>query len=81
MAPYNVFIHRGHTQHVFIVDEPRATVHKHQVATGIYGIHGVEITDGVADGDLLVSEGRHILVDGTQVDVVDAAKPQGEAGQ
>lgn len=79
VAPYSVFIHRGRTQHVFMVDEQHSTARKRQVATDIYGIHGVEITDGVAAGSLLVSEGRHILADGTPVDMVDSATPQGEA--
>jgi RND family efflux transporter MFP subunit len=78
VAPYSVFVHRGHTQHVFVVDEESSTVRKHQVATGIYGIHGVEITDGVAAGSLLVSDGRHVLVDGAPVEVVDSAAPERE---
>ncbi|MBU2550310.1 MAG: efflux RND transporter periplasmic adaptor subunit [Proteobacteria bacterium] len=77
VAPLNAFVYRQNRSYVFVVDEPSGQVAQRRVSEGIMGLTSQEISDGVTAGELLVTDGRHRLVDGSPVEVL-AIEGQGE---
>lgn len=71
VAPYNVFLFRDNVPHVFVVNRSKETVEQRPVKLGIEGLEAQEILRGVEPGDLLVTDGRHRLVSGAPVTVLE----------
>lgn len=69
-VPPNAIVYRDQKPHVFVVDEDKQIVKLRPVEEGIRGISLSEIKSGVQPGELVVTEGRNRLVDGTPVEVV-----------
>jgi len=72
-VPPNAIVYRDRKPHVFVVDKDRQNqqiVKMRPVEQGIRGISLSEIKSGVLPGELVVTEGRNRLVDGTPVEVV-----------
>ncbi len=70
-VPPDAIVYRDRKPHVFIVDKEKEIVKLRAVLEGIRGISQQEIRSGVKPGELVVTEGRNRLVDGTPVEVVD----------
>ena len=72
-VPFDVFVYRQNKPYVFVVDESRGIVEQRQVVEGIAGLFKEEIVEGVLEGTLLVTDGRHRLSDGAPVEVIEVA--------
>ena len=77
LAPYDTLIYRGRETYAFVVDQDSGTAEKRRITSGLEGFGQVEVMEGVREGELLVSKGRHLLVDGARVDVTG----RGEEGR
>lgn len=71
VVPYDVFVYRKNKPYIFIVDEAKGIVAQQQVVEGIAGLSTEEILEGVQEGALLVSDGRHRLSHGAPVTVIE----------
>ncbi len=71
VVPFDVFIYRQNKPYVFKVDEANGKVKQLEVMEGISGLSRQEIRQGVNEGDLLVTDGRHRLSNGAPVDVIE----------
>lgn len=69
-VPPDAIIYRDQKPHVFVVDKEKQIVKLRPIEEGIRGISQQEIKSGVQPGELVVTEGRNRLVDGTPVEVV-----------
>ena len=69
-VPPDAIIYRDQKPHVFVVDKDKQIVKLRPVEEGIRGISQQEIKSGIQPGELVVTEGRNRLVDGTPVEVV-----------
>jgi RND family efflux transporter MFP subunit len=58
---------------VYVVDTLTGRVHRRRVATGATRDAGIEITEGLSNGDLVVVAGQHRLREGARVIQADAA--------
>ena len=71
VVPFDVFIYRQNAPYVFRVDETEKRVEQVGVVEGISGLSRQEVLQGVGEGDLLVTDGRHRLSNGAPVDVIE----------
>jgi RND family efflux transporter MFP subunit len=71
LAPSNSLMYRNNQAYVFTIDPQTNTAKKCKVITGIEDVKQVEITEGIHQGDLIVTDGRHRLVNGTVVTILD----------
>ena len=67
LAPASALITRNNADYIFVVDKKTGKVTKHKVTLGVEGMKEVEILKGIKPGDMLVTEGRHRLIDGAEV--------------
>jgi RND family efflux transporter MFP subunit len=70
LAPSNSLIYRNNQAYVFIIDQQTSTAKRCNVITGIEDVKQVEILEGINPGDLIVTDGRHRLVNGTVVKIL-----------
>lgn len=78
--PEAAIVPRGQDSFVFRVTEGRAALVK--VRTGVRKVGEVEITEGLAGGDLVVTEGNHKIGPGSPVNVMQGApKPAAAAAE
>jgi membrane fusion protein (multidrug efflux system) len=78
--PEAAIVPRGQDSFVFRVAEGRAALVK--VRTGVRKVGEVEITEGLAAGDLVVTEGNHKIGPGSPVSVMQGApKPAAAAAE
>ncbi len=70
-VPPNAIIYRDQKPHVFVVDKEKQVVRLRPIEEGIRGISLTEIKSGVRAGELVVTEGRNRLVDGTPVEIIN----------
>ncbi|MEO1377015.1 MAG: efflux RND transporter periplasmic adaptor subunit [Cyanobacteria bacterium J06635_10] len=70
-VPPDAIVYRDQKPHVFVVDKEKQIVKLRAVEEGIRGISQQEIRSGVQPGELVVTQGRNRLVDGTPVEVVN----------
>ncbi|MFH1241763.1 MAG: hypothetical protein V1689_05310, partial [Pseudomonadota bacterium] len=68
VVPFDVFIYRQNRPYIFVVDEGRGVVEQREVVEGIAGLSTQEILQGVGEGALLVTDGRHRLSNGAPVE-------------
>jgi RND family efflux transporter MFP subunit len=73
VVPFDVFIYRQNAPYVFRVNETEKRVEQVAVVEGISGLSRQEILQGVGEGELLVTDGRHRLSNGAPVDVIEIA--------
>ncbi|MBU2548387.1 MAG: efflux RND transporter periplasmic adaptor subunit [Proteobacteria bacterium] len=71
LVPPNVFLQRRLKSYVFIVDPAAKTARMTETALGLSGLSAQEITSGVNPGDLVVTDGRHDLVSGAPVKIIE----------
>jgi membrane fusion protein, multidrug efflux system len=74
--PEEAIVPRGQDSFVFRVIDGKAELV--QVQTGTRKVGEVEITKGLAGGDLVVTEGTQRLAPGMQVSIIPSAKPAAE---
>ncbi|MEO0844731.1 MAG: RND transporter MFP subunit, partial [Cyanobacteria bacterium J06643_5] len=67
-------VFRDQKSYVFVVDREKQIVKLRPVERGIRGLSLTEIKTGVSSGELVVTQGRNRLVDGTPVEVVGSKK-------
>ncbi|MCG6156337.1 efflux RND transporter periplasmic adaptor subunit [Rubinisphaera margarita] len=70
VAPFNAFLYEENRPYVFVIDE-RNIARRRAVVPGIQGLAGLEIVSGVEEGERLAIDGRHRLVDGSPVRVIE----------
>lgn len=67
--PYGAFIREDDRAFAFVVDEATQTAERRALTMGLTGMEHVEVREGIAPGDLVVTRGRRSLGDGSRVDV------------
>lgn len=70
VLPFDAFVFRDRQPFIFVVDEKRGIVQERQIHSGIEGISLREVLAGVKPGELVVTDGKNRLVNGTPVEVV-----------
>ncbi len=70
-VPPDAIVYRDQKPHVFVVDKEKQIVKLRPVSEGIRGISLTEIKTGLRSGELVVTQGRNRLVDGTPVLLVN----------
>ncbi len=68
-APYDAIVRGDDGPRAFVINAHDMTVEAHELSFGLRGMLGVEVREGLAVGDYVVTEGRHALVDGSVVEV------------
>ncbi|MDQ1335142.1 MAG: hypothetical protein QG552_2092 [Thermodesulfobacteriota bacterium] len=71
VVPFDVFIYRQNRPYVFRVDTAGKRVEQIEIVEGISGLSMQEILQGVGEGELLVTDGRHRLSNGAPVEVIE----------
>ncbi len=71
LAPNAAWLYAKEQPYVFVVDTQNNTAERRSIVEGIEGVPDSEIVSGVAPGELLVTKGRHLLVDGAPVRIVE----------
>ncbi|OBQ57605.1 efflux RND transporter periplasmic adaptor subunit [Halodesulfovibrio spirochaetisodalis] len=69
IAPRNSVIFRDNHAFVFVVNKD-GSVSKRAVTIGIHSLTRYEITSGITSDELIVTNGKHLLVDGSLVEVI-----------
>ncbi|MGK0321117.1 MAG: multidrug efflux pump subunit AcrA (membrane-fusion protein) [Granulosicoccus sp.] len=67
MAPLESLIFRGETAYSFVIDPNTNLVEQRVVSVGLTGQEGVEVTEGLLEGDVVVTKGRYRLTSGMSV--------------
>lgn len=79
-APHQAIAEDRDGRYLFVATpsgDQRATVHRREAVIGLVDSRGIEVTDGLEPGDLLVTAGVHRIWDGLEVVLPDL--PSGEA--
>lgn len=71
-APMESLVFRGDMAYAFVVDPNTNLVEQRVVGVGLAGEQGVEITSGLAEGDVVVTKGRYRLTSGMRVRQISA---------
>lgn len=73
VIPTNVVVYRNQQPFVFVVQEKdgQQFVEQRPITIGIKGISSLEVLEGIKPGELLVTEGKNLLVNQTPVKVID----------
>ncbi len=66
-VPIEALLSRGETTHAFVVDPETNLVERRTLSLGLSGEEGVEVTSGIAVGEVVVTKGRHRLATGMRV--------------
>lgn len=77
VAPLDAFFYRDNQPFVYTVDPSTQTAALRPVGLGLRGFGVQQITQGVEQGEQLVTVGRFQLSDGANVDVLDGPAPAG----
>jgi multidrug efflux pump subunit AcrA (membrane-fusion protein) len=67
MAPLESLIFRGENAYSFVIDPDTNLVERRVVSVGLTGQEGIEVTDGLVEGDVVVTKGRYRLTTGMRV--------------
>lgn len=70
VVPYRTLVYRSNKAYAFVVNKAKGAAELRRIEEGISGPSMQEILKGVKPGDLLVTDGRHRLVDGAPVKVI-----------
>lgn len=90
IVPFDAIVRGESGPRAFVVDEATSTVQARSLRLGVRDMIGIEVREGVAPGERLVTAGRHAIADGTRVEVVgedrlpnpedeDVPEPEGDA--
>lgn len=79
-VPADVMIRRFGDEFVFVVEDDRVA-RRRIVNPGIEIDNILEITDGLAEGELVVYQGQNLLEDGSIVRVIDTVTPLGNSNE
>lgn len=73
VIPTNVVVYRNQQPFVFVVQakDGQQFVEQRPITIGIKGISSLEVLEGIKPGELLVTEGKNLLVNQTPVKVID----------
>lgn len=71
IAPNNSLIFRESQAYLFVVDPKTGTASRQQFVRGIAGVKYFEIIEGIGEGEYVVTEGRHRLVNGARVEILN----------
>jgi multidrug efflux pump subunit AcrA (membrane-fusion protein) len=70
LIPLNSILYRENNAHVFVVDPDTGAVTRRQIVDGLANTREAQVVAGIEEGELVVTDGRHRLVDGMQVAVI-----------
>ncbi len=73
MVPNSALYTRDSTPRVWVVDRATQTVQPVAVKLGVSGDNGVAVTEGLKDGDTVVTAGSNLLQPGQKVKLLDGA--------
>lgn len=79
LVPLQAVIERDGQRQVWVVDRERLTVSPRPVTLGKFREDGAEVRDGLAEGELIVTAGVHLLLPGQAVRLLDGAASGGTA--
>lgn len=74
VVPRGSLVFRDRKAYAFVVNESNNTAVAREVKLGIQGLAGQEIKDGVYPGELVVTEGKNRLVNGSPIKIVKSAE-------
>ncbi|MFW5856696.1 MAG: efflux RND transporter periplasmic adaptor subunit [Planctomycetota bacterium] len=74
LLPTTAVIYREGAPSVFVVDPDTDTVKRRRFRGGVTGLSHIEVLDGLKEGELVVTEGRHRMTEGRKVKVLHAPK-------
>jgi multidrug efflux pump subunit AcrA (membrane-fusion protein) len=67
IAPLESLIFRGANAYSFVIDPDTHIVERRAVSIGLTGQEGIEVTEGLREGDVVVTKGRYRLTTGMRV--------------
>jgi len=70
VIPYNTVSYEGKKAFVFVVNSESSIAERREIKLGIRGLKGMEVIQGLNEGDQLVGKGHNRLTNGTPVEVV-----------
>lgn len=70
--PMEALVSRGDTAYAFVLDPETDLVEQREVSLGLTGEERVEVTSGLAEGEIVVTKGRYRLTTGMRVRRVPA---------
>lgn len=81
--PYDAYLFQDNQPHVFVVDPALSRAQLRRVTEGVSSFTAMEAAAGVAEGELVVTDGRHRLTDGAPVEIVEIVEnvPSGEPAE
>ncbi len=75
--PYDAYIYEDNAPQVFVVDTRKNTAELRRVTEGVSSFTAMEAATGVAEGELVVTDGRHRLTDGAPVEIIEVLEGVG----
>ena len=75
LVPFDAIVRHDEGPHAFVVDPSSNTVSARPLQFGIRDMAGMEVLAGLEAGELVVTEGRHAISEGTQVEIVSSPDP------
>ncbi|KAA1261902.1 Multidrug resistance protein MdtA precursor [Rubripirellula obstinata] len=73
IAPLDAFLYEENRPYVFVYQPSLQSVERRSVTFGIRGLSRYEVASGVKADEMIVTDGRYKLVDGTPVSVISGA--------
>ena len=70
LVPFDTIVRREQGPMAYVIDESTMTVNARGLDFGIRDMIGMEVREGLDVGELVVTDGRHALADGSAVEVV-----------
>lgn len=80
LVPLQAVIEREGLRQVWVVDRERLTVSPRPVTLGKFREDGAEVLEGLAEGELIVTAGVHLLLPGQAVRLLDGAGARPSSG-
>jgi RND family efflux transporter MFP subunit len=71
VAPFNSIIYREKKPYIFVIDEKKKRVEQRRVKEGLSSFNMQEITEGLFEGELLVTDGKYRLVNDAPVEIIE----------
>ncbi|MEM8614750.1 MAG: multidrug transporter [Cyanobacteria bacterium P01_H01_bin.105] len=71
ILPLGSVLSRGQDFFAFVVNEEDGMVQRRQVMPGVEGPSGIEVLAGIEPGEIVVTEGQNLLVEGTPVKIIN----------
>lgn len=71
LVPFDAIVRHDEGPHAFVVDPGTMTVSVRPLEFGIRDMSGMEVVTGLDAGELVVTEGRHAISEGTRVELIE----------